>query len=313
MDYHYQPEYAHNRARQGIKVVRHSIGFNLLLVVVKLLAGILGHSYALIADAIESASDVLGSVVVWIGLNSAARPPDKEHPYGHGKAEPIAAVVVSILLFLAGIFIAYQAFHNIATPHRLPEVWTLWILAFIIVFKELVFRYVMKTGNAIESQALKGEAQHQRSDALTSLTAFVGICIAIIGGNGYESADDWAALFASLVVGWNAWGVFRPAFSELMDEALPTEVVLDIRKIASEVPGVIDVEKCFVRKMGFELFVDIHLVVNGQLTVAEGHHIAHQVKDKIIEQRPQVYDVLTHVEPASLEFMKSVEGQRKGV
>jgi cation diffusion facilitator family transporter len=297
MNHHYRARTTPHPAHAGIVVVRRGIAFNAALVVIKATAGIFGHSYALVADAIESVSDVLSSAAVWIGLRTALKPPDANHPYGHGKAEPIAAIIVSLMLAAAAAFIALEAAHNIRTPHALPHVWTLWVIGVIVIGKELVFRYVKQTGEAIGSTAVKGEAQHHRSDALTSLTAFVGISIARIGGEGYESADDWAALFASVVILWNAWGIFKPAFSELMDEALPESVVNDIRHLAVQVPGVEGVEKCFVRKMGFELFVDIHIEVNGTLSVAEGHRIAHEVKDLIMQQRAEVYDVLTHVEP----------------
>lgn len=285
-------------AQKGIRAVQHGIGLNAVLMVVKGVAGVVGNSYALVADAIESASDVFSSLVVWIGLHTAARPPDSNHPYGHGKAEPLAAVIVSVMLALAAVFIGYQSFRNIATPHELPAGWTLWVLGVIILGKELIFRYVLRTANAINSTAVKGEAQHHRSDAITSLTAFAGISIALIGGKGYESADDWAALFAGVFIGWNAWSIFRPAFSELMDEAQPQEVVHEIQCIAEEVAGVVNIEKCFVRKMGFELFVDIHLRVDPSISVKQGHDIAHAVKDAIRSKRPEVYDVLTHVEPA---------------
>lgn len=286
-------------ARKGIRVVQHGMGLNLLLMVVKGVSGVLGNSYALVADAIESASDVLSSLVVWIGLRTAARPPDNNHPYGHGKAEPLAAVIVSVMLVGAAMMIAVQAFQNINQPHDVPEVWTLYVIAAVVLGKELIFRYVMRTGNDINSTAVKGEAQHHRSDAVTSLTAFVGIGIAVLGGKGYESADDWAALFASVFIGWNAWHIFKPALSELMDEAQPPDVISEIKQIAEAVHGVVDIEKCFVRKMGFELFVDIHIRVDANITVLEGHDIAHRVKDRIMEQRLDVYDVLTHVEPAA--------------
>jgi cation diffusion facilitator family transporter len=289
---------AQHPAHRGIRAVQYGMGLNLLLMVVKGVAGVAGHSYALVADAIESASDVFSSLVVWIGLRTAARPPDRNHPYGHGKAEPVAGVIVSIMLALAAVFIGYQSFLNITTPHEVPKSWTLWVLGAIILGKEMIFRYVVRTAEDINSTAVKGEAQHHRSDAVTSLTAFAGIAIALIGGKGYESADDWAALFAGVFIAWNAWKIFRPSFSELMDEAQPEEVVFEIQRLAEEVQGVANIEKCFVRKMGFELFVDIHLRVDPDITVKEGHDIAHAVKDAIRARRPEVYDVLTHVEPA---------------
>jgi cation diffusion facilitator family transporter len=284
-------------AKEGMRVVQHGIGLNFILAFVKGTAGILGHSYALIADAIESASDVFSSSVVWIGLRTASKPPDEDHPYGHGKAEPLAAVMVSMMLMGAAIWIAVQAFHNIQTPHELPAAWTLIVLVLVVLGKEIIFRYVMSTAKDINSTAVRGEAQHHRADAITSVAAFVGITIAVIGGPGYESADDWAALLASAFIAWNAYGVFYPAFSELMDKAMPAETVKGVVAIAMTVKGVAGIDKCFVRKMGFELFVDIHVEVDGQMPVKEGHRIAHEVKEAIMTAMPNVYDVLTHVEP----------------
>lgn len=281
----------------GIKAVQHGIGLNLLLAVVKVVAGILGNSYALIADAIESGSDVLSSLLVWIGLRTAARPPDDNHPYGHGKAEPVAAIVVSLMLIAASVVIAVESINHIRTPHETPAAWTLLIIGGIVIGKELIFRLVMRTAEDINSTAIKGEAQHHRADAITSVAAFVGISIALIGGKGYESADDWAALLAALFIAYNAWNIFRPAFSELMDEAVDGKIVAEIRTIANEVEGVKAIDKCFVRKMGFEYFVDIHVVVNGEISVRDGHDIAHRVKNTILQSKPEVYDVLTHVEP----------------
>lgn len=281
----------------GIKAVQHGIGLNLLLAIVKVVAGVLGNSYALIADAIESGSDVLSSILVWIGLRTAARPPDENHPYGHGKAEPVAAIVVSLMLISASVLIAVESINHIRTPHETPAAWTLLIIGAIVIGKELIFRYVMRTAEDINSTAIKGEAQHHRADAITSVAAFVGITIALIGGKGYESADDWAALLAALFIAYNAWNIFRPAFSELMDEAVDGKIVAEIRVIANNVEGVEAIDKCFVRKMGFEYFVDIHVVVNGEISVREGHDIAHRVKNSILQSKPEVYDVLTHVEP----------------
>lgn len=297
MNHHYKPSAEPHPAHTGIRAVQHGMGLNFVLMIVKATAGIVGNSYALVADAIESASDVLSSLVVWIGLRTAAKPPDEDHPYGHGKAEPVAAVLVSIMLFCASVFIGVEAIHNIQTPHELPAAWTLWVILLVIVGKELISRYVMRTAHNIDSTAVKSEAWHHRADAITSLAAAIGIGVAIIGGKGYESADDWAAMLASFFIAFNAYVVFRPAFSELMDKAVPSELTNEIRSIAMQVEGVSGIEKCFVRKMGFELFVDIHIEVDGEMSVHEGHRIAHEVKNRIMEERKNVYDVLTHVEP----------------
>ena len=284
-------------AFSGIAAVKKGIVLNLCLVVLKATAGFLGNSYALVADAMESGTDVLSSVLVWIGLRTAAKPPDQDHPYGHGKAEPMTAGIVSVMLWLAAIYIFMEAIHNIQTPHALPKWWTLIVLAAIVVGKELAFRFVNHTGRSIESQAVQAEAQHHRADAISSVAAFVGITVALIGGQGFESADDWAALIAAVFIAWNGGKIMIGAWSELMDTALPQEQIDEVMIIANEVEGVEKVESCFIRKTGFEWFVDITIQVNGQLSVSEGHAIAHAVVDRIRAKKSQVYAVHTHVEP----------------
>ncbi|MFT4030867.1 MAG: cation diffusion facilitator family transporter [Siphonobacter sp.] len=287
-----------HKAKKGEKTTLIGIGVNIGLVIVKGLAGWLGHSYALVADAMESATDIVTSLFVFLGLRVAARKPDENHPYGHGKAEALAAIVVSLALLSVAILIAVQSIQNIQVPHKTPAPFTLIVLAGVVLVKEVLFRRIAKVGEEVESNAVKADAWHQRSDAITSLTAFVGIVIALIGGPGYESADDWAALLASLVIVYNAYHIFRPPFGELMDESPTGNWRDEIETIASTVPGVRRIEKCFVRKTGFDYFVDLHVEVNGDLTVREGHAIAHAVKEAIIKAKPAVYDVLIHIEPA---------------
>jgi cation diffusion facilitator family transporter len=264
----------------------------------KFIAGILGHSYALIADGIESLTDVGSSAVVLIGLRIAMRPPDEDHPYGHGKAEPMAAVAVALALFGAAVVIAVESIHEIRIPHSVPEPWTLAVLAAIVLIKEGLFRYVFRTGSAVGSTAVKTDSWHHRSDAITSGLAFVGISIALLGGNGWESADDWAALLASGLIAFNAVLLLRPAVAELSD-AVPSGDLLDrVRAMALRVPGVVAIEKSFIRKLGFDYYLDLHVVVDGALSVREGHAIAHAVKDVVRHSFPRVADVLVHVEPA---------------
>ena len=289
-------------AEIGIKSIRAGIFVNLILALVKGLAGLFGNSFALIADAIESLADVFTSVIVWLGLKAASKAPDEDHPYGHGRAEPLAGIVVAVSLIAAAILIAIESIHLIMTPHKTPKAYTLIILIVVIVVKELMFRYVEKTANDIGSTAVKGDAWHHRSDAITSFTAAIGITIALIGGEGYESADDWAALIAAVLIVYNAVHIFQPAFHEVMDKAVSDDLLEEIRTLAAQVEGVMEVEKCFVRKSGFEYFVDIHIVVDGNLSVREGHKIGHDVKDFIMQHKPLIYNVLTHVEPNEIHF-----------
>lgn len=274
---------------------------NLALAGTKLAAGIFGHSHALVADAVESFSDLFSSLVVWRGLLIAAEPADEDHPYGHGKAEPIASAVVSISLLAAAGWIAVTAVHEIRQPHQVPAPYTLIVLVGVIVVKEALFRHVLREGKESENTAVQTDAWHHRSDAITSLAAFIGITVALIGGKDYAGADDAAALAASLVIAWNGWRLLRGALHELMDRAPSPEVSERIRRIAQGIQGVDCIEKCIVRKMGFNYYVDLHAQVNPEMTVLSSHHIAHQIKDSIRGQMPAVHDVLVHIEPSGAD------------
>lgn len=283
--------------KDGIRTTFLGIVANFLLAIIKGIAGVFGHSFALVADSMESSGDILTSLFVLIGLKTASRPPDENHPYGHGRAEPLAAMAVSAILLGASVVIAVQSLHYILTPHEGPKAFTLWILGGVVIIKEILFRYSIRKGKEIGSVAVRADAFHHRSDAVTSLAAFVGISVALIGGEGYESADDWAALIASGFIALNAYAIIRPALSEVMEEAQPPELIEAIKKEALTVEGVFAIDKCYVRKMGFVYYVDIHLVVDRNLTVKRGHDIAHNVKDALRASSLSIADVLTHVEP----------------
>ncbi len=276
---------------------RISIAVNLCLAIIKGVVGYVGNSHALIADAVESTADVFSSILVLIGIKYASLPPDENHPYGHGKAEPLVSFAIVGFLILVAAGIAYQAVINISSPQQIPETYTLWVLVGVIAIKESVFRFVRKRSDETGSTALLADAWHHRADAMTSLIAFVGIAIAVFMGEGYEAADDWAALFASVLIVFNAAIIFRPAMQELMDEHLYDDRILEIRRIAKEVDGVIGTEKCFIRKTGMRFHVDLHLIVDGNISVREGHDIAHELKRAIRKEMPEIIDVLIHVEP----------------
>ncbi|WP_300441605.1 cation diffusion facilitator family transporter [Christiangramia sp.] len=287
-----QPEY-----REVMKASYFSIAGNALLAIAKAVTGIFGNSYALIADAIESTTDVFSSLLVLLGLRYANKPADENHPYGHGKIEPLITFMVVGFLIVSATIIAYESIENINTPHEVPEPYTLIVLLVIIIIKEVSYRFVSKKGTQTNSSALKADAWHHRSDAITSLMAFIGISIALFMGKGYENADDWAALFASGFILFNAYLILRPALGEVMDEHRYDDVEQQIRVIAQTNPGVIETEKCFVRKTGMTYHVDLHIAVNAEISVKQGHDIAHRVKDEILEKIPQIADVLIHVEP----------------
>ena len=288
---------AKSAADRGTKSTVLGIFVNLGLALIKGSAGLLGNSFALVADGLESVTDVFSGLVVYFGLKISVKPPDADHPYGHGKAEPIAAVVVSLALMAAALGIVYEGIREIVAPHGTPAPYTLVVLAGVLIIKELLFRHVGSVGESIGSVAVKSDAWHHRSDALTSAFAFVGISIALLGGPGWEAADGWAALCAALVILYNAWKQLRPAVLELADIAPDASMETQVRAIAGRVPGVLGLDKCYVRKMGFSLYVDLHIVVNGNLSVRQGHTIAHEVENQVLDGLPKVAEVLVHVEP----------------
>ena len=283
--------------RKGIRSSIIGIVVSILLAVVKGVAGIIGNSYALVADAIESVSDVFSSLIVIAGLKIASKPADQNHPYGHGKAEPIAAIIVSLALLAAAVIIIIQSLHEIITPHHSPAPFTLLVLILVVIVKESLFRFVLRVGKSVESTVVKTDAWHHRSDAITSAFAFIGISIALIGGKGYEMADDWAALCASGIIIFNANKLGIIGLREIMDAAPPEEILEKVKQLGLSVEGVLSLDKCFVRKMGLDFFVDLHVIVDGKISVYEGHEIAHKVKNKIILEFPRISDVLVHIEP----------------
>jgi cation diffusion facilitator family transporter len=293
------------RLQRSLRATFLGLAANVALSVAKFLAGIFGHSQALIADAVESLADIFSSIIVWRGLVVAETPPDEDHPYGHGKAEPIAAAIVSVMLLLAAGLIAFHSLQGIIEPRVAPSAWTLIILIGVIGVKEVLFRFVLHESAHVESSVVETDAWHHRSDAITSGAAFIGITIALIGGKGYEAADNWAAFVAAFVIAFNGWRLLRPALNELMDHAPDRELIEQITKTAMTVPGVENVEKCHVRKMGYQFFADMHVEVDPQMTVVRSHQIAHQVKDTVRAAMPNVHDVLVHIEPLNIPAKKS--------
>jgi len=287
-------------AAKGVKATVWGIIASAFLAVVKILSGIIGNSYALIADGIESVLDIMSSMVVWGSLRIASQPATERYPFGYGKAEPLAAMVVATVLLGAGLGIAIQSVIEIRTPHHTPEPFTLFVLIGVIVTKEIMFRILCKTGESIGSKAMQADAWHHRSDSLTSFAALIGISIALYMGDGYESADDWAALFAAGVIGFNGVKLFRTGWQEVLDVAEPPELIERIREVSNGVPKVQGIEKCRVRRSGLALYIDLHVLVDGDLSVREGHDIAHCVKDALLESNLGVQDVTVHIEPSDL-------------
>jgi cation diffusion facilitator family transporter len=281
----------------AIRITYFSIVGNAGLAIIKGLAGFFGNSYALIADAIESTADIFSSFLVLFGLKYASRPADKNHPYGHGRAEPLITFLVVGFLITSATIIAYESIKNIGTPHELPKIWTLFVLIPLIIWKEISFQLVIQKAKETNSSSLKADAWHHRSDAITSIAALIGISIALYFGKGYETADDWAALFASGFILYNSYKIFRPALGEIMDEHLNDDLVAEIRKVSLSCAGVEATEKCFVRKAGMKYHVELHAIVQADITVKHGHEIAHKLKDTLLNEIPQLGHVLIHIEP----------------
>ena len=284
-------------ADKAIRTAYFSILGNLGLAIIKWLAGFFGNSFALIADAIESTTDIFASILVLLGIKYSKRPADETHPYGHGRIEPLITFIIVIFLVISATVIAYQSIINLRTPHQPPKAWTLIVPGGIILWKELSYQFVIRKSKALNSSSLKADAWHHRSDAITSVAAFIGISLALWLGKGYEYADDWAALIASGIILYNCYRIFRPALGEIMDENLYEDLVDEIKNKSLEVKGVLDTEKCFVRKIGMTFIVDIHAVVNADLSVKDGHDIAHALKDYLMVQMPNISNVFVHIEP----------------
>ncbi|MCA9188760.1 MAG: cation diffusion facilitator family transporter [Pirellulaceae bacterium] len=286
-------------AGRGVRAIVRAILSSIILASIKVVGGILGNSYALIADGVESMLDILSSLVVLGSLKISAQPANDRHPYGYGKVEPLAALVVATALLVAAVGIGIQSVREIRTPHHAPAVFTLVILVVVVITKESMFRVLRGTGQSIGSDSMQVDAWHHRSDSLTSVAAFIGISIALVAGPGYEAADDWAALFAAVVIAYNGVRLFRSSWREVLDVAPPPEVMENVRAISASVDGVHGIDKCRIRKSGLGMFVDIHVVVDGCMTVREGHRLSHRVKDRLLEKVDGVQDVLVHIEPAA--------------
>ncbi len=280
---------------KGQRLALLGLLLNLSLAVIKLLAGLIGHSYALVADAIESMTDLVGSVVIWSGLHIAAKPADEDHPYGHGKAEALAALVVAMMVLAAGVGIAVKSIAELVTPHHAPAPFTLWVLVGVIIVKTWLFVVVRRAGKESGISAVHVDAWHHISDSITSLAALIGIAAAIY--LGYGRADDIAALIAAGVIAANAVLLSRAPMHDLMDKE-PAEVVGRARQIAQGVPGVVRTEKMAARASAGRIRIDMHLEVAPEMTVRDAHEVSHRVKDAVMAAMPRVADVLVHIEPA---------------
>jgi cation diffusion facilitator family transporter len=270
---------------------------NALLAVVKLVAGLLGNAYALVADAIESATDMIGSLVVWSGLRIASRDPDDRYPFGYGRAEALAGAVVAALMLGAAAGISIEAAREIRTPHHAPASWTLAVLAVVIVVKEVMAKRVLSAGAQNGSVAVAADGWHHRADAITSAAAFLGISVALIGGPGWEAADDWAALVAALIIAINGGLLLRTALGDLMDRAPAPGLQDTVSQAALATSGVLAIEKLKIRKTGTAFYVDIHVQADPHMSLHDAHVLSGRVKSAIRQRMPAASGVLIHMEP----------------
>jgi cation diffusion facilitator family transporter len=290
------------KAAEGQKVVLTGVLLNLVLSAGKIVGGLLGRSNALVADGIESLLDLFSSLLIWGALKYAAKPPDEEHPYGHGKAESLASLVGALVLAIAGALIAHNSIVQLlaaahGAPVHVPSPWTLLILICVIGLKETLYQFMARRARRIGSNALLADAWHHRSDAVTSIAAFIGISVSLLGGHGYEVADDWAALFACVVIFYSSYNMLKMCLGDMMDARVSPDAEKTVMRITCSVPGVLSAEKCRIRKSGLSYIADLHIRVGGDISVREGHDIAHRVKDLLMASELPLEDVTLHVEP----------------
>lgn len=289
------------RSARGRQILVVGVVVNAVLAMFKFGCGWFGHSDALIADGLESSLDVLSSAMIWGALMYAQRPPDSDHPYGHGKMESLAGLGGALLLVFAGGLVATGSLRQIlagAAERESPAPFTLIALVVVVMVKEGMFRLASRRGREVASRAVQSDAWHHRSDALTSLAAAIGISLCLIGGRAWVTADNWAALFSCAIIAFNGARMFKAALGELLDEQAPEDVISEIKDAALAVEGVENIEKCRVRKSGLSLLADIHVRVHGSVSVTDGHAIAHRVKDTLLGADLHLIDVTIHIEPA---------------
>jgi len=285
--------------REASKVTWISMVINLILGLGKVTAGVVGNSWAVIADGLHTISDLLSSVAILVGFRVAQRAPDRTHPYGHGKAEVLAARLVGFLLLVVAAFILHEAGGKLLRRQeiKIPGQIALWAAFVSIVVKEGLYRYKERYAKRTGSASLHADAWHHRSDALTSLAALLGVAGAIISGGRLNWLDPVAAILVAAIILWVTFRVFTSTMGELMDAAPPEWFLADIRNLALDVDGVKDVEKIRCRKAGLNYLVDIHVEVDPKLAVDEAHRIAAAVRDRLIADGDNILQALVHIEP----------------
>jgi cation diffusion facilitator family transporter len=270
---------------------------NLALGLIKLVAGIIGHSFALLSDGVHSICDSFNSVIVLASLYVAQRPADRQHPYGHTRAEAVGSLSLAWIIAFTAVLIGWEAVSRFLEPHHIPEAWTLWVAIANTIVKEALYRVNRHVGQRVGSQAVVTNAWDHRIDAFCSLAVVAGIGAVGWGGERFAWADAAAALVVVAIILWSAYELLLTSASELLDQQADDNVVDEIRAAARQVPGVRGVEKLLVRRSGMELFADMHVEVDPNLSVDRGHKIGHDVKSRLLDEFTALRDVLVHLEP----------------
>lgn len=284
------------RYEEADKVTIQSILWNIFLTIIKIFAGIFGKSSAMISDGLHSASDIISSVGVLIGNKIAKTPNDKEHNYGHEKAETLVSFLLSILLIIVSLKIGWGALQSLFNLDsvQVPTLLPLIVSIISIGIKEYQYRITIRIANKINSPSLKADAWHHRSDALSSIAAFIGIGGAMLG---FKALDPIASIVVALFVAKVGFDILKDSTNELMDYSIDDEQEEQIRKIAEKTEGVINLGELRTRKHGAMAYVDLTICVNKDLTVLEGHEIAHKIEKYIINEMKFVKGITVHVEP----------------
>jgi cation diffusion facilitator family transporter len=283
--------------RDSRRAAAWGIALALGLGLVKAVGSVFGHSLALMSDAVHSLVDAAVWGALMGALFVAERPADREHPYGHGRAEALAGAGVALLLLLLAAGIAWQALATLSRRGPTPAGYTLVIASGCAVFQEAMYWYSSRVARRTGSAALRATAWDSRLDALGALAVVAGVAMARWGGPAWHWADHAAALLVAATVFWVGGGLLRENIDSLMDRQAGAEFLHAVRSEATAVAGVSAVEKLRIRKQGLEHLVDIHIEVDPQLTVEQGHEIAHAVKDRLVQAVATIRDVLVHVEP----------------
>lgn len=273
---------------------------NIALTIIKGVIGVKAHSKALIADAVHSASDIAGSLAVYVGLRAAKQPPDEDHPYGHGKAESIAAIIVAVILFIVGLQIGKSALASFFTPIVAPGGIAIYAVVFSIIVKEALFRYKYKLGKKLNSEALIVNAYEHRSDVYSSIAALIGIGASIIGNYIHVDwliyGDPVAGVIVSILVLRMAWKLGADSIHNALDHVLHDEDIVEFKQIVSSFPEVMTIDELLAREHGYYVIIDLKISVDAQMTVEEAHQVGKKIKKKLISL-PNVHNVFVHINP----------------